>query len=218
MKNIENKQNISRFEKIIFGAMLLCICAFSASVTLVNAQSGNWRLETVHVDNKLNKYATITSEKADATGGRVVINADGAIYDTCPGGVEQLGFVWKFEYPVSSANPGGAFGASLEAGQVSKSSNCGTYIASVSYIAMAGSSGGSSPYREDFNKLIDGERFATGNGNKAWAAEANKTTIGSVQMRSHRAYKEQPYAFFTVDIGVRGGGYIRYIYLYERSD
>lgn len=206
-----------KLKKFVAIGIAFAIFAISGHFLSVNAQSGTWKLNSVQVYNQLNSYATIVSEKKDSTGGEVDINVNGKVYDTCPGGAEKLRFVWRFEYEVSKANPGGAFGVNLRAGQASRSEPCRTSIASFSTMTANGSRGGSSPFPPEYSKVIDGERFVTGNGAYVWAAGEKTTGIGSVDMKTHPVVVGLNYAFFTVDIGVRGSGYVKYIYLYERT-
>ena len=209
------KLNLKNFIDLV---VLVAIFALSGEFMSANAQSGTWRLNSIQVYNQLDStYATIVGENKNSAGGYVDINVNGKVYDLCPGGMEKLRFVWQFEFDVTNANPGGAFGVNIKAGQLSVSAPCRDSIASFSYMVVNGSSGSSSPFPAQFDRLIDGSRFVTGNGFYIWAAGNKTNGIGSVVMKDYPAVVGQNYAFFTVDIGIRGSGYIKYIYLYQRT-
>jgi hypothetical protein len=218
MKKSENKQAISKSGNFIVAAMLFSLFALSGHFVSAHAQSGVWRLEAIQVFNTLGPNAVITNHAANASGGFVEINNNGNVHDLCRGGIEKLRFEWRFEFPVTQANPGGAFGVNLRGGQIAKSPQCGTAIAEISYISVLGSSGSPSPYTAQENRTIDGERFATGNGLRIWAGpDRQRSGIGSVQMKAHRAYPEHQYAFFSVNVYTRvTSGVVRYVYLYKR--
>lgn len=205
-----------KFASYFYTVILLTIITLTGYIGTANAQAGKWQFKQVYVFNHLTSDAAIVAEKYNAAGGRVDINANGKIYDLCPGGMEKMGFEWKFEYPLTTANPGGAFGLNLRAGQLSVSQPCRTAISSQSIMAVYGSSGSISPFSEEFNRLIDGSRFDTGNGFRVRPAEAEKTGIASVNMKDYKADPRYKYAWFYVTISVRGAGYINYVYMFER--
>jgi len=205
-----------KFKSFFYTAILLTIFALSGYVGTAKGQSGRWKLKQVYVFNNLNSYAAVVGEAADASGGYVDINANGKVYDLCPGGMEKLRFQWKFEFPVSTSNPGGAIGVNLSAGQLSVSEPCRDAIARESIMGVYGSSGSISPFPKQYNNLIDGSRFDTGNGFRVRPAAYAKTGIASVIMKDYPVADRHHYAYFYISISGRGSGSINYVYLYQR--
>lgn len=205
-----------KLKSFFYTAILLTIFALSGYVGTAKAQAGKWQFKQVYVFSHLNSNAAIVGETYNAAGGRIDINANGKIYDLCPGGMEKMRFEWKFEFPVTTANPGGAFGLNLSASQLSVSEPCRDAISSQSIMAVYGSSGSISPFSEEFNRSIDASRFDTGNGFRVRPTDAAKTGIANVIMKDYKVADGHRYAYFYVEIGVRGSGFIDYVYLFER--
>lgn len=205
-----------KFTSFFYSAILLTVFALFGYAGTAKAQSGVWQFKQVYVFNHLNSYAAVVGERADVTGGQVDINANGQVYDLCPGGMEKMRFKWDFAFPVTTANPGGAFGVTLNAGQLSVSEPCRDAISRESIMAVYGSSGSISPFSEEANRLIDGSRFDTGNGFRVRPTGSTKTGIASVIMKDYPANNRYHYAYFYISISVRGSGHIDYVYVFQR--
>ena len=211
--------------------MIICVILLSLGVTswpgrtVQGQSSGTWTLKQVRVFNNMpGAVATITREQYDENGGSVDIQISGDILGgTCPGGFEKVRFTWRFERSVAQIVQGGAVSANLAAGQVTKSQNCSTQIATRSFLNLTPSAGGSSPFSEPENRLIDGERFQAGNRKRVRAAEASaeeRNGISSISVNTHAPVSNRSNAFFSIDIGTptrSGGGVLRYVYVYEKS-
>lgn len=186
-----------------------------------NPSGGTWTLKTIRVFNTMDgSVATITSERYDATGGSVEINISGNILGgICPGGYEKLRFTWQFDRDVSQVSNGGAVSASLQAGQVSKSENCGAQIAARSVMSLTPSSGTNSPFSSEESRGIDGERFIRGNGFRARAADGPRSGVGSTGINTHPFNPNTPYAYFYISIGTptKTDSELRYCYVYQNS-
>lgn len=214
------KSHFARLSKSLVNAVILfSLVTLPGHLALANGQSGAWRLKAIKVFNTMNRHAVITSERYDQNGGSVEIQVNGNAHNFCPGGIEKMRFTWRFERAAVEVANGSAVNASMDAGLLTRSAPCtGATIAGYSYVTINGSSGGSSSLRPEENRLVDGERFYTrGDGVRVWAAEGQRNGIGSVGVRTHRFYVEQPFAFFTIDIHTRAGGMLRYVYLYQGS-
>lgn len=217
----KNFQALSLLTYLAIAMLVFSQLALSRPIARVPNKpgSGTWTLKEIRVFNTMDgNTATITNERHDATGGSVDINISGNILGgICAGGYEKLRFTWQFERNVSQVFDGGSVSASLQAGQVSKSENCGVQIASRSDIALSPSSGGSNPFSAEESRGIDGERFIRGNGVYAKAAEGPRSGIGSTGINTHAFNPNTPYAFFSISIGTptKSNSMLRYCYVYQ---
>lgn len=190
-----------------------------AAHVLSKPSSGTWTLKEIRVFNTMDgNVATITNERHDATGGSVDINISGNILGgICAGGYEKLRFTWQFDRNVSQVYDGGTVSASLQAGQLSKSENCGAQIASRSVMYLAPSSGSSSRFSSEESRGIDGERFIRSNGFRARAADGPRSGVGSTGINTHPFNPNTPYAYFCISIGTptKTDSELRYCYIYQ---
>lgn len=209
----------ARMKGLLAAAILFSLLVLSAPLVTINSKAGSgaWTLKEIRVFNALDgNAATITSERYDARGGSVVINVDGKVYDSCPGGYEKMRFNWSFPDNITQVTNGGAVSASLEVGQEAKSQNCGVQFLNRSVVVL--NSAGSGPSRRfspDEYRLIDGERFLTGNGFRAKGDDV-RSGIGSIKINTHPFNPNQPLAYFSISIGLPGGE-LWYVYLYENA-
>jgi hypothetical protein len=178
-----------------------------------------WTLKRIVVANGFNKFASIVSERYDASGGAVDIAADGRSLDLCSGGFEWLHFDWHFDQDVTRISDGGALSAGLQAGIAGLKQPCRGDIAAVSFIAIAGSAGITAPLSDEDLKVMDVDRFFTKVGGDAWAGREPKTGVGNVGVTTRPPAEGRPFAYFFIRIGVRGqGDELRYVYIYERGE
>lgn len=199
--------------KIMF-VVSLFVLAFVLPGHLTTAQAqSSWRLKEFGKYNSMDgKHGTVTSERHDASGGTVIIHLSGDIHSFCPGGFEKVRFDWRFPNNISEVVNGGVVSVSLSGGQGEKSRNCGTQLASRSYMSMRP---GSFAYQG--SRTIDRERFLSSKGGeRVWAAEGTKSATGSVNVNTHRFNPELPLAYFEVYIETPAGN-LTYAYLYENS-
>jgi hypothetical protein len=163
--------------------------------------------------------ATITSERYDTSGGEVEINADGRVLDICPGGSETMRFTWQFTQDVTRVSEGSYLSASLRAGLIGKKEPCGSALAAVSFITIAGSKGITFPLSNEDVKVMEIDRFVTISAGDAWAGRDPKTATGSVGVDIFPATPDRPLAYFFIRIAIRGmGDELRYVYIYERGE
>jgi hypothetical protein len=202
---------------ILFSQFVLPI---SAAPAKNNPGGTTWTLKEIRVFNTMDRsVATITSERYDATGGIVDVQISGDILGgICSGGYEKIRFTWRFAQDVTQVVHGGTVSASLHAGQASKSENCATGIAYRSFLGIFASSGDRSPFPEQENRLIDGERFQTGNGFRVRAASDPQSGIGTTKVNTHEASSRYSLAYFSISMNTptaSGGGILQYAYVYE---
>jgi hypothetical protein len=176
-------------------------------------------LKRIVVANGMIPLATITSERYDASGGEVVINADGRALDICSGGSETMRFTWQFTQDVTRVSEGSYVSASLQAGLIGKNEPCGGALAAFSFITIAGSKGITFPLPDEDVKVMEVDRFVTISAGDAWAGRDPKTATGSVGVDIFPATPDRPFAYFFIRIAIRGMGQeLRYVYIYERGE
>jgi hypothetical protein len=86
---------------------------------------------------------------------------------------------------------------------------------------MIGSKGGTHPLSPADTKLADVDRFVTiGSEVDAWAGREPRQGNAGVRIDSYPPLADRPTAYFSIRIGVRGGGpgELWYVYLYQRGD
>jgi hypothetical protein len=213
----------SLLKYLVGAALVFSLFALSGPIVHVKGiqSSGTWTLKEIRVFNTMDgNVATITSEHYDATGGAVEINISGNVLGgICPGGNEKLRFTWQFDRNVTQVSNGGAVSASMAAGQVSKSANCGVQIASRSLMVLVPSSGSSSPFSAAETRVLDGERFIGSNGVRVRAAEGDRNGVGSIGVNTHSFNPNNPYAYFEIAIGTptKSDSMLKYAYLFQNS-
>jgi hypothetical protein len=197
-----------------FVAAMLLFSAFAVSGHLTAAE-GSWKFKENRVFNNMNgSVATITAERYDTSGGSVDLQLKGDILSFCPGGFEKMRFTWSFPDNITEIVNGSTISSSLDARQTSKSQNCGTQLASRSFMYIY--NGG---FALEGNSSID-ERFKTGNGFRATAAEYENSGTATLKVNTQAFNPKKPLAYFEVCIQTptrSGGGYLCYAYVYEYS-
>src|SRR5438874_864291 len=115
--------------------VVVTVCAFCLPAL---GQGTQWGLKRISVNNRLTRFAKITREHYDASGGTVEITVDGkTLGGTCPGGSEVLRFKWHFAGDISRVSNGGSLSVNLEADR-SLNRPCNGSIAELSSIYISG--------------------------------------------------------------------------------
>lgn len=179
---------------------------------------GIWQLREIRLYNRMDgAVGTIVNQRHDANGGQVDIQVSGNIHDFCRGGFERIRFLWAFPQSAARLVAGGGISASLRVGQISKSTNCRTAIASRSAFSLARPDTASSRALSAAEYgLFDGDRVMPGNGFRAIGAEGPQSGVGTLSVNTHQFDRRQPRTYFTMSLGTPAGQ-VWYLYIYERT-
>lgn len=222
MKKFDNKQFVVRC-----AAVSLALFVFAGHFAPVSGYVSRevWTFKEVRVFKKMDgRFGSVVRETFNIRGGSVDINLSGNIAGFCPGGAETLRFNWKFPDNIERVSRGGGVGVSLEAGQIGRGGTCQSALAARSYFFAAGCCA-TNPFgeKDKENYLIEGNRIYSIETPHVVAHPefGGKTTgFAKIGVDDRLPNAEKPLAFFQISINVPtdpGGGWVRYVYIYERS-
>ena len=198
-------------------AMVGGALAAPEALALQGAGTG-WRLRQIRLHNTMDgRVGTIVNQRYSAAGGQVDIQVSGNIHDFCRGGFERMRFVWAFPRSAARIVAGGGISASLRVGQISKSRNCTTAIATRTVFSLVRpDTGPSRALAAHEHSRTDGDRIMPGNGFRAIGAEGPQSGVGTLRVNTHRYDPRQPLTYFALSLGTPAGQ-LWYLYIYERG-
>jgi hypothetical protein len=178
-----------------------------------------WRFQQVVVVNKANQYVTVVSDSHGASGGQVRIAVDGAALGMCPNGQEQMDFTWQFTRDIGQLANGDVVPAQITANIASTSPPCHGDIAGISDITFRQSGGVTYPLSGPLDAQADHDRVvpATPSPGVSWV----RANDGPHERQAAVAFTRDPInpnrnvAYFWFDVGLRGGGDVYWVYVYQ---
>jgi hypothetical protein len=208
------------FNFIGTAALALSLLAPSATTAVGQGPPNVWRLRGVIVANKANNFVTVVNDNHGATGGEVRISLNGRALDLCSGGQEVMEFKWQFTRDIRQLGDGEVIPAQLQAQVTERSRPCNGALAGVSDITLMHSAGATSPLTPDYMSKADSDRFVPGTPppgiNWVRANDGPHIRQAAVAIARGPAKPNGDTAYFSIVIGLRGGGQVWWTYLYDR--